>query len=67
MNILIAGGSGFLGSALTKAFLADGHKVFILTRTAKKIKNVESILWDGKTLNTWVERINEMDPVLKKS
>lgn len=64
MNILIAGGSGFLGSALTKAFLADGHKVFILTRTAKKIKNVESILWDGKTLNTWVERINEMDVVI---
>lgn len=64
MNILIAGGSGFLGSALTKSFLADGHKVFILTRTAKKIKNVESILWDGKTLNTWVERINEMDVVI---
>lgn len=64
MNILIAGGSGFLGTALTKSFLADGHKVFVLTRSAKKISNVESILWDGKTLNNWVERINEMDVVI---
>lgn len=64
MNILIAGGSGFLGKALTKSFIKDGHKVFILTRTSKKIKNVESILWDGKIGKGWSERINEMDVVI---
>lgn len=64
MNILIAGGSGFLGTALTKSFLADGHKVFILTRHVKKIKNVETIVWDGKTLNGWSERLNDMDVVI---
>lgn len=64
MNILVAGGSGFLGTALTKSFLADGHKVFILTRSVKKINNVESIMWDGKTLKGWSERLNEMDVVI---
>ena len=64
MNILIAGGSGFLGKALTKTFITDGHKVFILTRSTKKIKNVVPILWDAKTLNGWSERVNEMDVVI---
>lgn len=64
MNILIAGGSGFLGTALTKSFVDDGHKVFILTRSTKKIKDVESIRWDAKTTNGWAHRINEMDVVI---
>ncbi|MFI5343966.1 MAG: NAD-dependent epimerase/dehydratase family protein [Chlamydiales bacterium] len=32
MNILITGGTGFLGSAITKNLLADGHKVFVTGR-----------------------------------
>ena len=32
MNIVIAGGTGFLGSALTTALLDEGHSVTLLTR-----------------------------------
>ena len=32
MKIVIAGGRGFLGSALSSRLLADGHEVSLLTR-----------------------------------
>lgn len=62
MNVLIAGGSGFLGSALTESLEGDGHKVFILTR--KNPKNSNQIQWDGKTTSGWGSRINEIDAVV---
>lgn len=61
MNILIAGGSGLLGKALTKSLEADGHKVFILSR---KSGAANSIQWDGQTTAGWGSRINEMDVVI---
>lgn len=62
MNVLIAGGSGFLGSALTKSLKADGHTVFILTR--RQPEKPSQIQWDGKTTVGWGDRINEMDAVI---
>jgi hypothetical protein len=62
MNILIAGGSGFLGSALAKSLEQDGHTVFILTRRQPKKPN--QIRWDGRTTNGWGSRVNEMDAVI---
>lgn len=37
MNILITGGTGFIGSALAKKFIELGHKVIILARGEKKL------------------------------
>ncbi|WP_110114295.1 TIGR01777 family oxidoreductase [Bacillus sp. CGMCC 1.16541] len=36
MKIVIAGGTGFVGSALTNYFLANKHDVYILTRNTNK-------------------------------
>ena len=33
MKVVIPGGSGFLGQALSKALLQDGHEVVVLTRS----------------------------------
>ena len=62
MNILIAGGSGFLGKALTAHLTEHHHTVFILTRQNPKSAN--QIQWDAKSSNGWVKRLNEMDAVV---
>ncbi len=62
MKVLIAGGSGFLGTALTESLVQDGHKVFVLTRSKPKSPN--QIQWDGRTTNGWGHVINEVDAVV---
>lgn len=62
MNVLIAGGSGFLGSALTNSLEQDGHTVFILTR--RKPANPNHIQWDGRTTIGWGSRVAEMEAVV---
>jgi len=63
MNILIAGGSGFLGSALISHLTKNNHKIFILTRKTPTSPN--QIQWDAKTTNGWSHRLNEMDAVIQ--
>jgi len=60
MNIMISGGSGLLGTALTRSLLTDGHRVFILSRHAGENR----IQWDGRTTAGWGHLINEMDVVI---
>lgn len=62
MNVLIAGGSGFLGTALRRSLVKDGHNAFILTRRSPR--DPAEIQWDGKTTNGWGNRVNEMDAVV---
>ncbi len=62
MRVLIAGGSGFLGTALRTSLVKDGHDVYILTRRLSK--GPSEVQWDGKTTNGWGHRMNEMDAVV---
>ena len=62
MKILIAGGSGFIGTALTESLKKDNHEVIILTRRAPK--NTSQIQWDGKTTEGWSNIVNEVDAVV---
>lgn len=39
-RVLITGGTGFIGSALCKALLADGHRVTVLARNPNKARAV---------------------------
>lgn len=64
MNVMIAGGSGFLGKALTYSLLADGHKVFTLTRGGKAPAGAQAVTWDAKTTSGWGHLVNEMDAVI---
>ena len=62
MKILIAGGSGFLGTALKNLLSHNSHEVFILTRGRAQGRN--RIHWDGKTDKGWGHLVNEMDAVV---
>jgi uncharacterized protein len=59
---MIAGGSGFLGSALARSLAATGHEISILTRHAPR--NAREIQWDGRSLGAWAERIDQMDAIV---
>jgi uncharacterized protein (TIGR01777 family) len=62
MKVLIAGGSGFLGTALKNSLTRDRHEVFILTRRAPS--DLNEIQWDGKTTRGWGHIVNDMDTVV---
>lgn len=53
MNILVTGGTGFVGSHLTMQLLREGHMLKIVTRSPKKYssseaKNQQFISWDAQ-------------------
>ena len=67
MKVMIAGGSGFLGQALTKSLLVDGHQVFILTRGARVMDGAQAVQWDARTTSGWGHLVNEMDVMIHLS
>jgi uncharacterized protein (TIGR01777 family) len=65
MNVMIAGGSGFIGSALSRSLLADGHQVWCLTRSSRvRLQGVHALVWDGRTCTGWLDAFSEMDAVV---
>lgn len=62
MKVLIAGGSGFLGSALAKSLAADHHEVIVLTRRVPR--GAGQIQWDGITTGGWGHLVSEVDAVV---
>lgn len=67
MRILIAGGTGFIGTALVQALRGDGHSVTVLTRSPEKARlpeGVRSAGWDAHSAAGWGHLIEETDAVV---
>lgn len=66
MNILITGGTGLIGRALSASLLEDGHRVTILTRAQRSPdrSGVTYVNWDGRTPRGWGHLLAEMDGVV---
>lgn len=61
MRIIITGGTGLIGTALSKKLLEDDHEVIILSRnpTASRVPNGARVeKWDAKTSDGWGSLIN---------
>lgn len=67
MNILMSGGTGLIGQALTKRFQTSGHNIIILTRRnleQKNQENIQHITWDGKSSKPLIPIMNEVNTVI---
>lgn len=53
-RIILAGGSGFLGTSLAQELAARGSEVVVLTRRAPRhLGPIKEVQWDGSTLGAW--------------
>ncbi len=62
MKVLIAGGSGFLGSSLAAVLKAARHETWILTRRSTLHDN--ELHWDGVTTDGWGSQIDQFDALV---
>lgn len=59
---MIAGGRGFLGSALGAALESSGHEVWRLSR--ERPRSPSELTWDGVNQGAWSSRLEGMDAVV---
>ena len=68
MKIVISGGTGLIGKALTNEFVKKGYEIVILSRNPGRWvgqhPNCKVVLWDSRTTGDWVNQINGADAVV---
>ncbi len=63
MKIVIAGGSGQIGTILARFFHADGQKVVVLSRRPRNAP-WRMVPWDGATLGPWTNELDAADVLI---
>jgi uncharacterized protein (TIGR01777 family) len=64
MKIVIAGGSGQVGTCLARAFKAGGHEVVILGRSDRPHPAGRTVRWDGRSLGPWAAELDGAEVVI---
>jgi hypothetical protein len=72
MKVVLAGGSGFIGSAISRELLDTGHSVAVLTRSASAARGrmdprVELVGWDGRSSGAWEQVVDGAGGVVNLS
>lgn len=64
-RIVIAGGSGFIGSALAAEWLARNGEVVVLTRSPRSRKDgVIEVQWSGAHIGEWIKYLDSAEAVI---
>jgi len=69
MNVLIFGGTGFVGRNLTKELLENGYQVYIATRNPQKTANrsgneIQVLEWDNLSPISSIKKLEQIDVVI---
>ena len=65
MKIVIPGGSGQVGTVLSRALCGEGHEVVVLSRRAQPTAAPwRAVAWDGETLGPWTSELEGADVVV---
>lgn len=68
MRVIITGGTGMIGRALSHALLAENHLVTILSRHPDSARDMAPGIsvekWDGKTTEGWAHLVDGADAVV---
>ena len=69
MRIIIAGGSGLIGTPLTTNLTCDGHEVVVLTRKPERLAaslpdGATAQKWDAKTAVGWGHLVDTSDAII---
>ena len=54
MKVVIAGGSGQVGTIVARVMIADGHDVVILSRSPLNVA-CRAVEWDAESLGSWTK------------
>ena len=64
-RVVLAGGSGFLGNALARIFIAQQREVIVLTRSpSERADRAKEIVWDAKSIGDWAYWIDGAEAVI---
>jgi uncharacterized protein (TIGR01777 family) len=64
-KLVIAGGTGALGSAIVARYYNTETELVVLSRNAKPTdKNIRYVAWDAKTLGPWTKELEESTAII---
>lgn len=66
-KVVIAGGSGFIGQAVVKAFGDAGYDVTVLSRSGKPVPGAKVLRWDADSVGDWSAEVEGADAVVNLS
>jgi uncharacterized protein (TIGR01777 family) len=68
MRVIIAGGTGLIGRALSASMAPDGHEVIVLSRAPEQATGVAAGVhierWDGRTAAGWASLADGADAIV---